>query len=199
MSDAVSSVDSDECKQELIALIPQLRAFARSMCGTAVGADDLAQEAMLKAWKARERFDPGTNLRAWVFTILRNHFYSEQRRAFRSQPLEQEVAENTLMATDDPTAPLELLALWNALKKLPDEQREAIILVGAGGLSYEEAAEICDCALGTIKSRVSRGRRTLEDMLNDGSAGFSKEVGIDAGDALANIMAEADALQQSPQ
>ncbi|MEM9235099.1 MAG: sigma-70 family RNA polymerase sigma factor [Pseudomonadota bacterium] len=153
---------------------------------------------MLKAWKSRESYKEGTNLRAWVFTILRNHFYSQQRRAWRSQPLDQEVAEGTLMATEDPSAPLEVLALRNALQKLPVDQREAVILVGAGGVSYEEAAEICDCAIGTVKSRVSRARTALEEMLSDGSAGFNDDHSADAGNAISDIMAEAEALQKNP-
>ncbi|RFB05159.1 sigma-70 family RNA polymerase sigma factor [Parvularcula marina] len=195
MASASHPSEDENFKKELTVLIPQLRAFARSMCGNASMADDLAQEAMLKAWKSRESYKEGTNLRAWVFTILRNHFYSEQRRAWRSQPLDQEVAEGTLMAVDDPSAPLEVLALRNALQKLPSEQREAVILVGAGGLAYDEAAAICGCAVGTIKSRVSRGRSALEEMLNDGSAGFSDEQGAKASDAISDIMAEAASLQ----
>lgn len=198
MAEQQDHVNGEAFKRELTGLVPQLRAFARNMCGNPAMADDLAQEAMLKAWKSRESYKPGTNLRAWVFTILRNHFYSEQRRAWRSQPLDQEVAESTIMATDDPSAPLEVLALRNALQKLPDEQREAVILVGAGGLAYDEAAAICGCAVGTIKSRVSRGRRSLEEMLNDGSTGFSDDDTVRAGDAFGDIMAEAAALQRTP-
>ena len=92
MGSASHPSEDENFKKELTVLIPQLRAFARSMCGNASMADDLAQEAMPKAWKSRESYKEGTNLRAWVFTILRNHFYSEQRRAWRSQPLDQEVA-----------------------------------------------------------------------------------------------------------
>lgn len=187
---------SEDFREELTALIPQIRAFARNLCGNAAMADDIAQEALLKAWKSRESYREGTNLRAWVFTILRNHFYSQQRRAWRSQPLDQEVAESTLQATDDPSAPLEILALRNALHQLPPEQREAVILVGAGGLSYEEVAQICGCAVGTVKSRVSRARTALESMLNDGSAGFNDDENARAGQAVADIMAQAEQIQK---
>ena len=148
-------------KSELASLIPHLRAFARSLCGDATLADDLAQDAMLKAWKARDSYKPGTNMKAWAFTILRNLFYSEKRRSWRRQPLDPEVAEATLVANDNPAGSMELLSLRNAIGELPDDQREALILVGAGGMSYEEASEVCGCAIGTVKSRVSRARKAV--------------------------------------
>ncbi len=157
----------DTFKQELVAAIPHLRAFARSLCNDPTQADDLAQEALAKAWKARASFEPGTSIKAWTFMILRNQFYSEKRRSWRTAPLDVEMAENTLLANDDPTAPMDLLELRTALGKLPDDQREALILVGAGGMAYEEAAQVCQCAVGTIKSRVSRARRALEVLLSE--------------------------------
>ncbi len=188
------SIDDDAFKAELVELIPHLRAFARSLCGNAAQADDLAQDAMLKAWKARASYEPGTNLKAWSFTILRNLFYSEKRRSWRSQPLDPEVAEATLVANDNPDAAIELLALRNALSKLPDDQREALILVGAGGLTYDEVAEICGCAIGTIKSRVSRARKTLLELVDETSTGYNSDPDIRAADTLEEIMAEAHAL-----
>lgn len=162
----MSTETSYNFKKELINLVPQLRAFGYSLCNNKAVADDLAQEALAKAWKARESFQLGTNLRAWVFRILRNEFYSLKRRDWRSQPYDPELAEQTLVASDRPEAALELKELRHALAQLKDEQREAVILVGAGGLSYEEAAEICNCAIGTIKSRLSRGRQNLETILS---------------------------------
>lgn len=191
------ALDQTAFKSELTTLIPHLRAFARNMCHDDVTADDLAQEALLKAWKARESYIPGTNLRAWTFTILRNHFYSVQRRAWRSQPLEQEVAENTLSSTEDQTATVKLLELRNALNILPEDQRDALVLVGAAGLSYEEAAEICDCAVGTIKSRVSRARQEIERLLNDGEVGFNSDDDENAYEAFASILEEADELVEN--
>ncbi len=188
------TIDDDAFKAELVELIPHLRAFARSLCGNAAQADDLAQDAMLKAWKARASYEPGTNLKAWSFTILRNLFYSEKRRSWRSQPLDPEVAEATLVANDNPDAAIELLALRNALAKLPDDQREALILVGAGGLTYDEVAEICGCAIGTIKSRVSRARKTLLELIDKTSTGFNSDPELQASDTLEEIMAEANAL-----
>lgn len=152
-------------KNALTGIIPDLRAFARSLTGNRTAADDLVQETMLKAWNARSRFIEGSNIKAWTFTIMRNAFYSEARRAWRRQPLDPEVAEATLVATDDPEAAMELVAVDNALRALPEDQREALILVTAGGLPYEEAAQICGVAVGTIKSRVSRARVALLDII----------------------------------
>jgi RNA polymerase sigma-70 factor (ECF subfamily) len=191
-------LDDGEFKQELTLLIPHLRAFARSLCRDATAADDLAQDAMLKAWNARESFVAGTNMKAWAFTILRNAFYSEKRRSWRRQPLDPEVAEATLVSNDNPTDTLELLALRNALAKLPVDQKEALILVGAGGLSYEEAAEICSCAVGTIKSRVSRARKAVVEILETNQAGYSSDSGMSADKAFDDIMKQADEIAGAP-
>ena len=156
-----TSTDDEAFKRELVQLIPHLRAFARSLCGDPTAADDLAQEAMMKAWDARASYQIGTNMKAWTFMILRNQFYSEKRRSWRQTQLDQEAAERTLVAVDNPEAPVALDELRQGLAMLPPEQREALILVGAGGFAYEEAAEICGCALGTIKSRVNRARARL--------------------------------------
>ncbi len=161
--------DDTAFKSDLVALIPSMRAFARSMCRDFALAEDLAQDALAKAWASRRSFTPGTNMRAWTFMILRNQFYSEMRRSWRATQLDPEVAESTLVAIDNPAGALELDELRRAMAMLPDEQREALILVGAGGLSYEEAAEICQAAVGTIKSRVSRARDRLGAILAKGS------------------------------
>jgi RNA polymerase sigma-70 factor (ECF subfamily) len=152
------SSDDEGFKKQLVTLIPHLRAFARTLTGDATAADDLAQDALMKAWDARASYQMGTNMKAWTFMILRNQFYSEKRRSWRQSQLDQEAAERTLVAVDDPEAPVALDELRQALDSLPAEQREALILVGAGGFAYEEAAEICQCAVGTVKSRVSRAR-----------------------------------------
>ena len=190
-----SSVDGQRrdglFRDELVALIPQLRAFARTLCGEAAAADDLAQDAMLKAWDARESFELGTNMKAWTFMILRNQFYSERRRSWRQSQLDQEVAERTLVAVDDPEAPVALDELRQGLAMLPAEQREALILVGAGGFAYEEAAAICECAVGTVKSRVSRARKALQDILERGD--YQREDAA-AGEAMAKILADAERL-----
>jgi RNA polymerase sigma-70 factor (ECF subfamily) len=180
--------------QELVVLIPQLRAFARTLCGDPTAADDLAQDAMLKAWNARASFEMGTNMKAWTFMILRNQFYSEKRRSWRQSQLDQETAERTLVAVDDPESPVALDELRQGLAMLPPEQREALVLVGAGGFAYEEAAAICDCAVGTVKSRVSRARRALQAVLETG--GYLRD-GAPAGEAMGSILAEADRLSSA--
>ena len=154
---------------ELVALIPHMRAFARSLCRDPTAADDVAQEALAKAWKNRESYRPGTNMKAWTFMILRNQFLSEKRRDWRAQPLDQEQAERTLLAVDNPDAGLALGEVRQALEWLPFEQREALIMVGAGGLSYDEAAEATGVPVGTVKSRVSRGRAALQAILDAGA------------------------------
>jgi RNA polymerase sigma-70 factor (ECF subfamily) len=178
-------------KRDLVALIPHLRAFARTLCGDATAADDLAQDAVMKAWDARSSFQAGTNMKAWTFMILRNQFYSEKRRSWRQSQLDQESAERTLMAADDPEAPVALDEMRLALAMLPSEQREALILVGAGGFAYEEAADICGCAVGTVKSRVSRARRALQGILERGA--YERD-GAPAGDAMRTILADAERL-----
>jgi len=198
MTEEQEKLDSATFKRELTLLIPHLRAFARSLCRDASLADDLAQDAMLKAWNARESFHPGTNMKAWAFTILRNAFYSEKRRSWRRQPLDPEVAEATLVSSSNPTDGLELLALRNALAKLPVDQKEALILVGAGGMSYEEAAEVCACAVGTIKSRVSRARKAVIEILETNDTGYNSDPNMSAGQAFDDIMKQADEIAGAP-
>ena len=163
-----SDADDEAFKRELVQLIPHLRAFARTLCGDPAAADDLAQDAMMKAWDARASFQMGTNMKAWTFMILRNQFYSDKRRSWRSSQLDPKVAAETLYAVDDPSAALELDELRRALAMLPEEQREAIILIGAAGLSYEEAGAVMGIPIGTIKSRVSRARDRLTLILAEG-------------------------------
>jgi len=162
-----------------------MRAFARSLCGDPAQADDLAQDALFKALKARESYQLGTNMKAWLFMIVRNQFYSEKRRSWRGSQLDPEVAERTLIAVDDPTATLELDDVRQALAMLPDTQREALVMVGAGGFSYEEAAEISGVPVGTVKSRVSRARAALQAILDE--AAFRRD-GQPAHEAMAAIM-----------
>jgi RNA polymerase sigma-70 factor (ECF subfamily) len=160
--------DDDDFRTELVALIPHMRAFARTLCNDRAQAEDLAQDALARAWASRDRFEMGTNMKAWTFMILRNQFYSDKRRSWRSSQLDPEVAERTLVAVTSGDATLELDELRRAMAMLPDDQREALILIGAGGLSYDEASEICGVAVGTIKSRVSRARDRLALIYADG-------------------------------
>lgn len=180
----------NDFREKLIELIPFLRAFARTLCGHRDVADDLCQEALAKAWQSRATFEPGTNLKAWLFMILRNQFYSEKRRAWRQKPWDEATAEQSLVTSGTQHASIALSDVSRAMRLLPHEQREALILVGAGGFAYEEAAKICGCALGTIKSRVARARRTLESVINGAGphpAGVRPAVGEAANDILAQL------------
>src|SRR4051812_9959864 len=186
-----TGAEDDAFKKELVTLIPHLRAFARTLAGDPASADDLAQDAMMKAWDARGSYQMGTNMKAWTFMILRNQFYSDKRRSWRSTQLDQEAAERTLVAIDDPGSPLALDELRLSINQLPPEQREALILVGAGGFAYEEAADICGCAVGTVKSRVSRARKALHEILAQG--GYERD-GRPAGEAMGSILGDAERL-----
>ncbi|MCA1661599.1 MAG: sigma-70 family RNA polymerase sigma factor [Novosphingobium sp.] len=169
MTEPRSAADAVSFKRELTGVIPHLRAFARGLCGRPDLADDLVQETLLKAWAAQERFEPGTSMRAWTFVILRNAYLTDMRRnRFRAE-YDETVAERILVAPAGQEGPLHLSDLHRALLTLPPERREALLLVGAGGFSYEEAAEICQCAVGTIKSRVGRARATLSAMIEQGA------------------------------
>ncbi len=163
-------------KTDLLAAIPSLRAFAVSLSQNADKADDLVQETLVKAWDKHESFQPGTNLKAWLFTILRNEFYSQMRKRGREVQDSDGLMTAKLAVHPSQHGQLDLQDFRSALEQLPEDQREAIILIGASGFSYEEAAEICDCAIGTIKSRVSRARARLQDILRiSGEADFGPD------------------------
>jgi len=183
-------------KEELSRVIPHLRAFGRSLSGNRDLADDLVQETLLKAWAARSRFQAGTNMRAWTFIILRNLFLSQMRRARFKGEWDDLAASRVLAAPAGQEHHVELGDLQRALLHLPQPQREALILVGAGGFAYEEAAEICGCAVGTIKSRVARGRGALEALLSEGKLPSRRNQPPDGGNesALQNILSDVDNL-----
>ena len=157
--------ESGPFKTDLLAAIPSLRAFAVSLAQNSDKADDLVQETLVKAWDKQASFTPGTNLKAWLFTILRNEFYSQMRKRGREVQDSDGIMTARLAIHPDQHGKLDLDDFRGALQQLPEDQREAIILIGASGFSYEEAAEICGCAVGTIKSRVSRARTRLQDIL----------------------------------
>lgn len=148
-----------------MAQIGNLRAFAVSLCGDRERADDLVQETLFKAWNHLESFEEGTNLKAWLFTILRNTYFSERRRRKREVEDVDGSYAAKLSSSPEQHGHMDMRDFQEALSGLPDDQREALILVGAAGFSYEEAAEISDCAVGTIKSRVNRARRRLAETL----------------------------------
>ncbi len=153
-------------RDTMLAAVPSLRAFGISLCGNVDRADDLVQETLLRALANIDSFQPGTNMSAWLFTILRNLFRSEYRKRRREVEDADGSYAETLKSQPEQTSKVEFEEFRAALSKLPDDQREALILVGASGFSYEEAAEICGCAVGTIKSRVNRARTRLSNLLS---------------------------------
>ncbi len=177
-----------EFKSLLADVIPHLRAYGRSLSGNPDLADDLTQDTMVKAWASRDRFERGTSIKAWTFVILRNTFLSQMRRnKFRGE-YDEVTVERTLSTPASQEDSGEMADLQRALMELPQDQREALILVGAGGMSYEEAAQICDCALGTMKSRVSRARAALEEIMSGGQFSQKRADAPAASEAMAAIM-----------
>jgi RNA polymerase sigma-70 factor, ECF subfamily len=167
----------EQVKTGLIKALPNLRAFAVSLCGNVERADDLVQETMLKAFKNIDSFEEGTNLKAWLFTILRNTYFSDRRRLKREVEDADGIHASRMAVHPEQDGHMAMRELQDALKLLPDDQREALILVCAAGMSYEEAAEISGCAIGTIKSRVNRARAKLSELMGITSA---QEFGPDA-------------------
>jgi RNA polymerase sigma-70 factor, ECF subfamily len=160
-----STASRTQMKPELIAHIPRLRAFALSFCGSSDQADDLVQETLVKAWTHRDSFTEGTNLLAWLFTILRNAYFSQYRKRRREVPDIDGMYSSRLAVGPGQSSHIEMLELQVALARLPENQREALLLAAAAGHSYAEVAQICGCATGTIKSRVNRARKALAEML----------------------------------
>ena len=160
-----ASVDDLDFKAMLTEAIPRLRAFGRRLAGDAEAGDDLVQDTVLKAWAARSSFRPGTNLQAWTSTILRNEHLSKMRRSKFSGEWNDTFAEIRLSVAADQDRHIHVEDVQRALDKLPEAQREALMLVGAQGLTYEQVAEMYDIPLGTVKSRVGRGRAALARLL----------------------------------
>lgn len=152
-------------RDEILATVPSLRAFAISLCGNVNRAEDLVQETLLRALTHIDSFQPGTNMPAWLFTILRNLFRSEYRKRRREVEDEDGRYAETLKSQPEQLGRIEFEEFRQALARLPSDQREALILVGASGFSYDDAAVICGCAVGTIKSRVNRARRRISEVL----------------------------------
>lgn len=186
-------------------LLPELRAFARSLCRNPALADDLVQDACLKAWSAVDRFDPSQPMRPWLFRILRNEYYQYTRRSWRSVGGEPEMFEETLVDPGCIESQLDLGRMNDAIYSLPIAQRDALILVVAGGFTYEEAGEVCGCAAGTIKSRVSRARAAVQAMFDaptgttaekdDGKTGVAAHASANPIDRLCDHI---DTLLQAP-
>jgi len=163
---AAQAAETPSFKREMLATLPSLRAFAFSLSGRHDKADDLVQDTIMKAWAKQESFELGTNIKAWLFTILRNEFYSQMRKRGREIQDSDGLFTERLSVHPAHFGHMDLADFKKALDQLPDDQREAVILIGASGFSYEEAADICDCAVGTMKSRVSRARTRLQELLD---------------------------------
>jgi RNA polymerase sigma-70 factor (ECF subfamily) len=162
--DAIAALDAPATstfREDLLAALPGLRAFAMSLAVNAARADDLVQETLLKAWQNQHRFQSGTSLNAWLFTILRNQFYSECRKRKREVEDADGTAAARLTSLADQEDRIEVQQVWDKLAKLPPLQREALLLIGMHGMTYEAAAELLGCETGTVKSRVSRARAFL--------------------------------------
>ena len=156
----------DQFRDHLIAAIPKLRAFALSLASHSDYADDLVQETLMKAWNHQNSFQAGTNIKAWLFTILRNEYFSQLRKRKREvEDADGDYASN-VMTPGGQESQLDMADLRIALQQLPDDQREAVVLVGASGFSYQEVAQICQVPVGTIKSRVNRARNKLAILLS---------------------------------
>ena len=168
-------ISPPDVKADILEAIPHLRAFAISLTGDLDRADDLVQEAIVRGLSHLDSFTPGTNMQAWLFTILRNQFHTGYRKRRREveDPDGQYAAKLAAAPTQD--AYINLKDLGTALLQIPVEQREAVLLV-AGGISYEEAAQICGVAIGTIKSRVNRARHALAERL---SIADTEDIGVD--------------------
>jgi RNA polymerase sigma-70 factor (ECF subfamily) len=157
--------DCSAVRDGIVAAIPSLRAFAVSLSGSLDRADDLVQDTLVRAPANIRSFEPGTNLTAWLSTILRNHFRSEYRKRGREIEDRDGYFAEGLKTLAEQDGHLEFEELRQALASLPDDQREALVLVGAAGIAYEEAAKICGCAVGTVKSRAHRARLRLAELL----------------------------------
>ena len=186
----ITALSDRDFKRALTDVAPHLRAFARALCGCRDRADDLAQETLLRAWAARARYSAGTNFKAWTFTILRNHFYSEARRSRFHGEYDELTAERILRARASQESTVELADVLRALTVIPKNYREALILVAAGNLSYDEIASICGIALGTVKSRICRGRAMLSQVIDSGQLPDSRHDFVISGEAIDAFFAE---------
>jgi RNA polymerase sigma-70 factor, ECF subfamily len=157
--------DLVDFKAQMVALIPALRAFARGLCRDRTLADDLVQEAMMRAWASRHTFITGSNFRAWMFMILRNYYFSGAKKRARYTVWDPEAAERVLVQDATQEAGLHVDDVMQAMQRLPEQQREILLLVAGAGLSYEEAAEVTGCNIGTVKSRLNRGRAAIKALI----------------------------------
>jgi RNA polymerase sigma-70 factor (ECF subfamily) len=178
--------DAEEFAHDALSHIDSLYGAALRLTRRPADAEDLVQDTYLKAFRAAHQFERGTNLKAWLFTILRNQFYSDRRRAWRQAPWDQDAAERIPGSSAEQSWAAELSDTARALSQLSDEQREALILVGAGGFSYEDAAAICHC--------VARARKSLLSLLEGDEPLPPTAHSGDARDAADDILAQLDRL-----
>jgi RNA polymerase sigma-70 factor (ECF subfamily) len=171
-----------DIRSRLVAQIPRLRRYARALTRDVTAADDLVQDCLMRAVSKSHLWQEGTDLRAWLFTILHNQHVNEVRRAVRegrTTAITDIEPEPALTSAPDQDKRLELRDLERALAKLPDEQRSALLLVGMEGMNYDEAAAVLDVPVGTIRSGLSRGRAALRQLMDRGTE--QEETGLDAG------------------
>lgn len=164
MSESVrprESIDS----LDVVELIPALRAFARSLTRDPAEVDDLVQETLTKAIANIEKFEPGTRLRSWLFTIMRNTHYSRSVKRNRERPGDADCVSSLPFSQPTQEWSMELREVLTAVSRLPQQQREVLVLIAMLGINYDEAARICDCPIGTIKSRLNRARAQLKAAL----------------------------------
>jgi RNA polymerase sigma-70 factor (ECF subfamily) len=157
-------------ESSIVELIPALRAFARTFYREPDNADDLVQETLTKGLANIDKFEPGTRMKSWLFTIMRNTYYARIKVALREAPGLLDCASSRPISEASQEWSVQSKEVHEAIQTLPDQQREILMLVGVLGVSYEEAAEICNCAVGTVKSRLSRARANLLDHLGETSA-----------------------------
>jgi RNA polymerase sigma-70 factor, ECF subfamily len=182
-----------EFMAHLSKIIPSLTSFLTSLSRSRELAEDLTQDALAKAWRSRGSYAPGTNFKAWLFAIARNEFYSHHRRAWRNIYVDPVWMETLPAAPDQQNWAVKLSDMAHALSCLPVVQRDAILLVGAGGFSYEEASVICKVALGTLKSRVFRARESLQKIM-DGDRGSPRAARSGYGNAMTDILTQLSQL-----
>jgi len=177
----------DRSDPDIVSLIPALRAFARTFCRDSTNADDLVQETLTKAIAAIDRFEPGTNMKSWLFTIMRNTFYTRIKANSREAPGLLDCVSGMPITPAPQEWSIRARELHQAIQRLPDQQRDVLILIGVMGISYEDTASICGCAMGTVKSRLNRARQKILEDLGEGSpqslVETSLQLGLGAGSA----------------
>ena len=165
IDDVHMNIADPDIRHQIVALLPDLRAFARFLVRDRTVADDVVQDSIVRALGAVSQFQPGTNLKAWLFTILRNQFYEQARRRKREATALQARFEEAETADPQQVVQADIADLQQLMWRLPSTQREALLLVGAQEMSHEEAAAICGVPVGTMKARLSRARSSLAALM----------------------------------